>query len=708
MPLGKKCPLSYLEFLVRNGQAATARRKLYAPDFSLLDNLQGADPEILFHSIKNIDPVLADFIRLYVLTGFLLYPEKRDAIQRQWLKNHAPAERFFPAHDFDFLADARWCAVPIGVVDAESTCIYYLICGLHASDRLTLLPAWAARLFDNEARKSINTAAEAAKKLSKKPTPGLAVYPLLPDRGEIQLTGSSLGLPLAVGFYSLIKNSPINDSLAMTGTINADGAVTRVEALDQKIELFRQKKFAGIIYPTANGLSPYQSRQDCFPISDLNQALVFCDLYAPEKAENLQTFWQMLNNARTFVNNADIARPDWLKLAHENKWAKKTVDSIARDPVLFLQLSEKLDACGDKFQLDQGNALSRFISPKALPKALDVAPLAAFKWCTANLALANHQGDVSGSDKWAEAAKQFRAKALTADINEMATFYNHYLVSRHNLYAFKPIIPSMLKKTLQCLESQHKSRRKAGNRTFIVLGRLYGTLAQHFAFCGPSHLAMVEAYFKKARKALGENTVPEYKEEWMRQYSYLTYALISAGKMKQAQATLFKYCEISGWEQLPSKSHNLSSWQHAMLARFLAETRRQDIQSKYLNAKSHYEPGRTTLDHPWQLWYWNMGRIAFLLKEDDLAGSLMAESLRRCLALKAGPTINVMALMPLSYLQYYKMISATEIKAAEKQVRQAAENLDRKHFSPLRKKSFTAVLEQTRKDPATLFPFAYR
>ncbi|MCD4719476.1 MAG: hypothetical protein K8S13_06405 [Desulfobacula sp.] len=46
---------------------------------------------------------------------------------------------------------------------------------------------------------------------------------------------------------------------------------------------------------------------------------------------------------------------------------------------------------------------------------------------------------------------------------------------------------------------------------------------QNFAFCGPGYIEKSEKFSKKARKALGEGTTPEFKDEWKRHLSYKSF-----------------------------------------------------------------------------------------------------------------------------------------------------------------------------------------
>lgn len=218
MGSARPCDFDHILFLVQTGQYEHARRLLYSPYLFLLGSLpkdNAADK--FFRTMEKVDPAFADFIRLHLLTEFFLLPERRESAHRRWLKKHASPERFFPKQSFDRLADAIWRAVPVGVVSADRSRIYYLICGFSA-DAVSALPLpWAGRLLDKEARDSVAVAARAAEKLAGKPGKGLIVYPLLPDRGEPQITGSSFGLPLAMGLWSLLTGKSINPGLVMTG-----------------------------------------------------------------------------------------------------------------------------------------------------------------------------------------------------------------------------------------------------------------------------------------------------------------------------------------------------------------------------------------------------------------------------------------------------------------------------------------------------------
>jgi len=288
-------------------------------------------------------------------------------------------------------------------------------------------------------------------------------------------------------------------------------------------------------------------------------------------------------------------------------------------------------------------------------------------------------------------------------------YYNHLFIYRHNLYHFEPKLPEQLDKILEFLESQYSLRCDFGCSTYRTLGRLYGSIAQNYAFCGPDYLQDTESLTLKARKALGEGSVPEFKDEWMRQLNYLTYAALDAGRFHKAEETLIRYLEIEEWEDVWPLLPALSPWRHALLARFLADTENQERGERYLSWALAERKRLAKPEHPWQLWLFNLGRIAQQRCDTRTATELYNESLNLCLSEKNGLTVHMMALLPISGLWRLGVVVKTDIKKQEKEVREAAGMLNLDHFRMLLdEKDFEKVLEAVWDKPGTLFPFAYR
>jgi hypothetical protein len=141
-----------------------------------------------------------------------------------------------------------------------------------------------------------------------------------------------------------------------------------------------------------------------------------------------------------------------------------------------------------------------------------------------------------------------------------------------------------------------------------------------------------------------------------------------------------------------------------LLARYLADTLQKGLCRKYLSWASEINFAPPKPEHPWQLWAFNVGRIAFALGDTEAAARFFKISLRLCL--KAMPTIKVMALLGLAGLARINALPKNLFEI-EPEVRRVAAELNPDHFAAVLKVPLEQVLEQVWREPGRLFPFAY-
>jgi hypothetical protein len=211
-------------------------------------------------------------------------------------------------------------------------------------------------------------------------------------------------------------------------------------------------------------------------------------------------------------------------------------------------------------------------------------------------------------------------------------------------------------------------------------------------------------------QAFGGGDVPELKEDLLRQLVYLAYAALDAGDHEKAQAVAFRHFEVTGWGELWAchDARDLSRWQHALLARVLAESSDGSQKTRYMEWAFQNRTGIMGQGHPWQLWLYNLGRIALQLNRKNDAASLWEESLRLCRVEANGPTIRAMALLPLSGLHAGGHLSCADLASAKIQVLETVENLNPEHFGMVRRVEFEEVLQHIWEQPGDLFPFTCR
>ena len=61
-----------------------------------------------------------------------------------------------------------------------------------------------------------------------------------------------------------------------------------------------------------------------------------------------------------------------------------------------------------------------------------------------------------------------------------------------------------MKEILEFLQARYRIECDFGCTVNLVLGKLYGTLMQHYAFCGPKYIRESTAYAQKSLTALGK------------------------------------------------------------------------------------------------------------------------------------------------------------------------------------------------------------
>jgi hypothetical protein len=211
-------------------------------------------------------------------------------------------------------------------------------------------------------------------------------------------------------------------------------------------------------------------------------------------------------------------------------------------------------------------------------------------------------------------------------------------------------------------------------------------------------------------QAFGGGDVPELRDDVLRQECYLAYARLDLGDGEKARAAMFRFLEVGGWAEVWGRmnARGFSRWQRALLARYLADAGDGSQWREYLDRVLGDRSNLADHDHPSQLWLYNLGRIALELDRRQEATDLFEESLGICLKGELGPTVHVMALLPLSGLWKLGRLSGVDLDQAMRQISESAEKLNPEYFSLLREKEFEAVLVEVWESPGRLFPFMYR
>ena len=706
--------IGHLEFLAGHGELEHLKEPLYSSRYSFWGSLERDEFTLGFQNTKLHLSGARDilrFLKLHLVTEYLLFSKESPAWFGPWIENNIDIKKYLPGVNWRSALSGRWYTVPVILVLGDNTWTRYIVVGCTEELRgLDLCPAWADELMDETARSTVRKAAAAASGICP-PAPGLALccYPLSISTGAIQFEGASLGLPLALGFLKVLKGEDLAEGILATGAVDKEGIVSEVGHLQQKINYAGMKGFKVLLYPSQNKAPEVPDGMEALPVSGLEDACMFSTLFAPGSGRDLALLAGMLEDPHNFVNNCDCVPGLWVEWAHRNGKTSSVLNQIRDSGELFETLLRKFEKHLSRRSLEKAETITKLFKPKELEGLTENAPLATFRWFTLNIALANHQGKVLDAANWAKHAGALLDRVRSYDLNECATYHNHKFVTRHNFYHFEPGLLDELKETLRHLEKRYELSSANGYTGDVTLGCLYGSIAQNYGFCGPQYFEDTEQYSRLSRQAFGDKTHPEYREDCLRQLNYMTYAALDAGKFQKARETLFKYLEIEEWREMWPILPRFSPWRHALLARFIADTGDPERGERYLNWALAERKDVIKQEHPWQLWLFNLGRIAQHLSEGGTAAELYSESLDLCLSEVFGPTVHVMALLPLSGLRKLGALSKIDIKKMENMIRKAAGILNPVHFSMLLdEKDLEKVIETTWDRPEMLFPFAYR
>jgi hypothetical protein len=330
--------------------------------------------------------------------------------------------------------------------------------------------------------------------------------------------------------------------------------------------------------------------------------------------------------------------------------------------------------------------------------------------------MANHSGNVEDAKKWTEKSKKLMHEAVRTPEGRILLKWlsNHEFVdNRHNHFDFRPEIPEglpeLIKKAEKIFSIETDGHVGAAEPS---LAAIYGTIAQNYGFCGPLFLQETFGYSKKAIERFGGMygaDMPEnYREDCLRQYSYITYACLDAGDFENAKKHLLLYFACASLEQVSQIFSSFSEWHHALFSRFIADTQNSSLFCTYIHFLMDKASSITSENHPWQLWYFNMARCAWLEKKLDQAKNFAIESLTLCENKGPGNTISVMGLLPLSFLYANRMIYEP-VKEKFDLFSETALKINPNFFKCSEKnKSMESILECVHKTPQQFFPFSYR
>lgn len=704
--------INHLAYLARSEKLELLKSELLSlrrPILKSANQMQAVPDfeEIRFH-LSHL-PELQSLLKLRLISETLLFSCELPHWVRPWVEEHMGIHPYYNRKEWERMRSGAWAAVPVAVVLDKSPRLRYFMIGLLPNaESNPSWPDWANPLMAETTKKSIVTARNAcSRRISLSGGFGFYCYPLAIPNNNVQFTGGSLGLPFAIGFMALLTAESVSESVLATGTIDEQGRILGVEQIEAKATLAGREKYSLFLYPSENSPPPAPEFLEILPVSHIDQARMCAVLHAPDRANDLIKLSGMIEDPENFARTCDSFPAEWLDWMNREGITVPTMERVCNSAESFNSFVTTFERCLEKWKLERCEALKRMADPDLFSNTTKITPLATFKWHMLTMALANHRGRVEEAIECSKRAEALLEKARQQNLDICAEYHNHKFVSVHNLYQFAPLLPEEVQKTLDFLKERYALNCRTGCTTDKTLGGLYGSIAQNFGFCGQEYIDDVEKYTVLAQRAFGDGEIPECIEGWLRPLHYLTYGALEAGLMEKASNTLLRYFQIEKWEDLWPAIEGFDQWQHALLARFLADAEstskiKRYFDLVYTSRNQHLKP-----EHPYQLWAYNMGRLAKRLGLWQEAVDAFAESLALCLSREQGPTVHVMALLPLSGLQQMGELKRVDLTKAEKAVRSAAERLNHDHFQLLKENDLKTVLKKVWEQPGKLFPFTY-
>jgi hypothetical protein len=571
------------------------------------------------------------------------------------------------------------------------------------------MPAWVEGLLDAHAKAAVADAFAAAQHVSGTMT-RLFAFPLTNPLQGVPIHGSSLGLPLALAGLVAITNEVLASGMVATGGISPWGEVRPVahETLQCKLALDAREGFRVLLYPESNGHQPSRMHApDRIAVHSLEQARMWAELFHVDRVEALHRMDAATADAGAFVRNCANLPPSFIEWCHNHDRLREVMEYVRKDRTLLGGLCAAAESCmtRERWDLGQARVLIELLGRDQVGAIAGQSPVVALKWCSLNVAFFNHYGRSEEAHRWGVLGEQYLDRA---EVRDAATFCNRYLIAvRHNRYDFRDILPDGFHRVLDKVQQIYE----LGDAAY-ELGSLYGTLAQNCGFRGPGAIDQTLTYAEKARKAFVR---AEKDRDAQTVHAYEVFSFLDAGRRTEARNALWYYLGLHalGWEGLRGRSTE-DRFEWHIIARYLADTsgeyddpsERADVERLVEEILWAFPRMATAGLHPWQLWAFNVGRLADQVGNPTLAEQAWETSRRICSEI-AGETVLAMKLLPLSRLP-----SRGDVVSQAEQLLEnirGSSSLSQVHFQALLDcPTAQEALQIVRDQPHRFFPFSYR
>lgn len=640
---------------------------------------------------------LGDSLREALVVAHLLYPQRTPAWVKPWLLRNAFS---VTGADLGLLDRARWRDFFVPVADEHSGYLWRLLVGI-GSD-LPLVATAGAKAFTLDSLRALEVV---SRLVQEKWEEGCCFGLASPGVSGPVISGQSLGLPCYLAAAACIEGLPDTQILS-TGQLDEFGEVLPVKYVQTKVNS-ANSSFKLIIYP--QGSEPPESRLECVPVAHACEALAVMACYQPGMGNKIVQAENALRSGRGLAREICSFQNGMVSWLMRNRQAISEV--VTTDTSLAELVTQLKRWCDSTLQCEPelGRAVLQCLPLELVKKVAVDDALLAWTICVLQMDRMNHTGSLPEFEEWRAQADELRPRIVsTQDAASLLAL--HYVQSvigdRHNRYVFSVELPEDEDAMFEVGAMEETFRRHqagGGRREDGRLGRYYGTIGQNYGFCGPDFLGETLRYLELAISCFCADSQMSEKER-NRDLLYKVFALSSAGRTDDALETLSGIPRL--WMQGRWNLGEMDQYQlHALLRAHVDSG--NGMRAALLHEISDLWRSQRKRSHPWQLIAYNLG----LLESDKVASyHMLSESQSICLSPETGPTIKVMALLPLAQLHS----AGYSLSDMDDQVRRAiapvcSKDLSGEHFACLMQARTTEeVLRIVQKEKARLFPYSYR
>lgn len=629
----------------------------------------------------------------------------------EWLPSAIDLDDLGIPLPWEKLFTMRWGLFPVALANATRGMIGYVLAGVETEEPCRPVPAvprWWDTVADREARASL---AIISRLLTGQRAASFFFWPLLPRLDRVVIYGPSLGLPCFLAVRGLWSDV-MPQGLLASGRIDEEARLGAIGGLAPKMAAAVAEGLTGLLYPrSASPEAPGEIPGGIARLeaATLPEAVFLWETYRPGREADLVGDLHLLNHPERLAASALLLRDATLRWPGFGAAYAQQMALVAREKVLMGQFLDNLERAADQ---PDGSAerLRLHLAPFSEDQAEVIAgenPLAAFRIAQLQLTTASRQGRAETAALWAGVSTRLLepVTALGQGLELEADHLNRKFVHKyHGRYHFQPELPGEVVEMVEALRDLMgvKQRYRAGALS-PSLGKLYGTIAQNYGFCGPAHLEELEHYTDLAQEAFGSGRVEAYRDDWRRQCCYRCYARLQAGRREPAKEALADYLGQPLEQCSETCLSRLNRYQHAALARFVADSGESPEGYRQWCLRKAFEQ---LAGHPWQLWLNNVGRFT---EDQQFRKMIWTQAVE--LALSLGISATPMALLPLANLWQNGLEKEPQLGAKTRQVlaelRQSL--LRREHFRELLAcNSWQEVLAAVQSLKDRIFPFSYR